>query len=300
MPSNLDLLTSINLDDLVSAFGWADRPFLARFLRRLFLRPARTFAEQMVEFDNGVGSHGLPGGSRLLLGHYVSSLQVHGRENLPSSSFLALSNHPGMADTLSLFVALNHLDLKIIALDRPFLNALPHTEKQLFYVKDDPASRMSLVRQVSSHLRSGGAALTFPAGHIEPDPDAYPGAIESLQTWTDSVGVFLRMAPETPVAPVLVRGVVRRQSAKHLLLKTRKTKEEREKLTAALQLLAHVVFKQKDVHVRVQIGRPVYAKDLGSTETQVIQQAVVTEMKRLIENPPEGEGEGEIGDRRYV
>ena len=300
MPSNLDLLTSINLDDLASAFGWADRPVLSRLLRRLFLRPARTFAEHMVEFDNGVGAHGLPAGSQLLLNHYVQDVRVFGRENLPASAFLALSNHPGMTDTLSLFVALNRPDLKIIALDRPFLNALPHTEKQLFYVKVDSASRMTLVRQVASHLRSGGAALTFPAGHIEPDPDVYPGAVESLQTWTDSVGVFIRMAPETPVTPVLVRGVVRRDSAKHWLLHFKKTKEEKEKLTAALQLLAHVAFKQTDVRVRVQIGRPIYASALGSTETQAIHQAVLAEMKWLIENEPEGEEQYAMGDKRYA
>lgn len=300
MPSNLELLTQINLDDLVSAFGWTNRPLLARLLRALFLRPARTFAQQMVEFDDGVGALGLPGGSRLLLSHFVGSVRVYGRENLPSSSFLALSNHPGMTDTVSLFVALNRPDLKIIALDRPFLNALPHTSEQLFYVKDDPASRMSLVRQVSSHLRSGGAALTFPAGHIEPDPDVYPGAVESLQTWTDSVGVFLRMAPETPVVPVLVRGVVRERSARHWLLHFKKTKAEKEKLTAALQLLAHVVFKQKDVQVRVQIGRPIYAKLLGSTETQVIQKAVLEEMKKLIEHEPREGGEYAIRSKDIV
>lgn len=290
MPPNLDLLTSINLDDLVTSFGWVDHPWLARLLRGLFLHPARTFAKHMVEFDNGVDALGLPAGSQLLLRRYVQDVRVFGRENLPESAFLALSNHPGMSDTLSLFVALNRPDLKIIALDRPFLNALPNTEKQLFYVKEDSASRMTLIRQVSSHLRSGGATLTFPAGHIEPDPDIYPGAIESLQTWTDSVGVFIRMAPETPIVPILVRGVVRKNSARHWLLNIKKSREEKEKLTAALQLLAHVVFKQKDVHVRVQIGRPIYAKQLGSTETRVIHQAVLGEMKRLIENKPEGEG----------
>ncbi|MEW5940366.1 MAG: 1-acyl-sn-glycerol-3-phosphate acyltransferase [Chloroflexota bacterium] len=297
MPSQLDLLAQINLNDLVSAFGWTDRPLLARFLRRLFYNPARTFAAQLAEFDNAVGERGLPEGSRLFMRNYVRSLRVHGRENLPASAFFALSNHPGMSDTLSAFITLNRPDLKIIALDRPFLRALPNTEKQLFYVKDDPASRMSLVRQVSSHLRAGGAALTFPAGRIEPDPDAYPGAVESLNDWTDSVGVFIRMAPETPVVPILVRGVARKYSARHVLLKTRKTKEEREKLTAALQILSHVVFKRKDVHVRVQVGRPIHATDLGSTETQVIHQAVIAEMRRLIQNPPEGEGECVIGVR---
>jgi hypothetical protein len=293
----LDLLTEINLDDLVSAFGWTTRPLLARTLRRVFLRPARTFAEQMVAYDNAVGERGLPEGSRVLLRQYVRSLQVYGRENIPASSALFLSNHPGMTDTLALFAALDRPDLKIIALDRPFLNALPNTERRLFYVKDDSASRMTLVRQVASHLRTGGAALTFPAGHIEPDPDAYPGAAASLNDWTDSVGVFLRMAPETPVVPVLVRGVVRKNSARHPLLKIKKTKEEKEKLTAALQLLAHVVFKQKDVDVRVQIGHPIYSRELGSTETQVIHQAVLEGMKRLIEEEPKGEGKSELGVR---
>ena len=298
MSSSLDLLTQINLDDLVSSFGWTDRPLLARTLRGLFYNPARTFAEQMIEFDNVVGTNGLPDASRLLLKKYTRSLRVFGVDLLPASAFLALSNHPGMTDTLALFAALDRPDLKIIALDRPFLNALPNTSKQLFYLKDDSASRMTLVRQVASHLRSCGAALTFPAGHLEPDPDVYPGAVDSLKDWTDSVGVFIRMAPETPIVPVLVRGVVRRNSARHPLLRTRKTKEEREKLTAALQLLAHVVFKQTDIHVRVQIGHPIYARDLGSTETQVIHQAVLAEMKRLIENPPEGEGQYAIGDGR--
>jgi len=43
--------------------------------------------------------------------------------------------------------------------------------------------------------------------------------------------------------------------------------------------------------VRVQIGKPIYASDLGSTKTQVIHQAVLSEMKYLIENIPEGHGE---------
>ena len=294
MHSQLDTLTQINLDDLVSSFGWDNRPFLARSLRGLFYHPARTFAGQMIEFDNSVGTRGLPDAARLLLRGYAREVRVFGANRVPAGAFLALSNHPGMADTLALFAALNRPNLKIIALDRPFLTALPKTSKQLFYVKEDPAARMTLVRQVSAHLRAGGAALTFPAGHIEPDPDVYPGAVASLDNWTDSVGVFIRMAPETATLPILVRGVIREKSTRHGLLKIKKTREEKEKLSAALQLLAHVVFKQNDVHIRVQIGKPIYAKDLGSTETQVIHQAVLAEMKNLIENPLEGEGDSII------
>jgi len=295
MTSNFEILTQINLDDLVASFGWQNRPVLARLLRKVFFKPALTFAEFMVEFDSAVEERGLVGASRLTQRHFVRDVRVFGLDpstgsGLPDSAFLALSNHPGMSDTLSLFCALNRPDLKIIALDRPFLNSLPNTSKHLFYLRDDIASRVSLVRQVTAHLRNGGAALTFPAGHIEPDPGVHEGALDSLQTWTDSTGVFIRMAPETAVLPVLVRSVVWDKTQRHFLLGIKKTKQEKEKLAAAFQLLAHVAFKKKDVHVRVQIGKPIYAKDLGTTETAFIHQAVLVEMKRLIENPPQGEG----------
>ena len=287
MTSNLETLTEINLDDLVSSFGWQNSPLLSRLLRFFFRNPARTFAQHMVEYDDIVGAHGIVEGAWNLSRRYVKDIRIIGADRIPESAFLALSNHPGMTDTVTLFAALNRKDLRIIALDRPFLNALPHTTAQLFYVYDDPAKRMTLVRQVSAHLKRGGAILTFPAGHIEPDPDVYPGAVDSLKAWTDSVGVFIRMAPEAAILPVLARNVVAKKYANHWLLKIKKTKEEKEKLATALQLLGMVMFNEKPVTVTIQIGKPIYAKDLGTTETEVIHQAVLTEMKNLIENPPE-------------
>ena len=289
-PSNVETLTKINLEDLISSLGWQNHPFLARLLRRTFITPPQTFAHQMVAFDTAIATHGLVEASRLSIRNYVDDIRVYDRDRIPASAFLALSNHPGMTDTLSLFIALNRPELKVIALDRPFLNALPNMSKQLAYVTDDPASRFRLIRQLSAHLRNGGAALTFPAGHIEPDPDVHSGAVESLRSWTDSVGIFIRMAPETAVLPVVVRGVVDKKTAYHPLTYLKRARPEREKLAAALQLLEHVVLKKKDVRVRVQIGNPIYTKDLGTTETKVIHQAVLAEMKQLIEHSPKGVG----------
>lgn len=290
MTSNLDLLTSINLDDLVSSFGWQQRPLLARLLRKLFLKPARTLAKYVAEFDNAVEEQGLVDASRQIAKHFVKDIRVFGLDLIPDSAFLALSNHPGMTDTVSIFCALNIPQLKIIALDRPFLIALPNMSKQLFFVKDDPTSRMALIRQVSGYLRSGGSALTFPAGEIEPDPQVYPGATESLQSWTDSVGIFIRMAPEAAILPMLVRNVIWDKAANSPLLKIKKTKVEREKLAAAFQLLAMIVWNVKPVSVTVQIGKPITVKELGTTDMKIIHQAVLAEMTRLIENPPAGEG----------
>jgi hypothetical protein len=294
MPTSLEILTQINLDDLVSSFGWQNQPWLARLLRRIFIKPARTFASQMAEFDSPVATHGLAEASRLTLRNYVRDIRIFGADHIPAGAFLALSNHPGMSDTLSLFVALKRPDLKIIASNRPFLNALPNLSRQLLYLTDDPVSRISLIRQMSSHLRNGGAALTFPAGHIEPDPDVHDGALDSLGTWTNSAGVFMRIAPETAILPILVRGVVWKKTAFHPLTYLKRTPGEREKLAGALQLLAYTMWKVKPVSVRVQIGKPIYAKALGTVETRVIHQAVLAEMKQLIANPPEGPGESAI------
>ena len=294
MPTSLEALTQINLDDLVSSFGWQNQPLLARLLRRTFTKPARTFANQMTDFDLPVATQGLAEAARLTLRHYVRDIRIFGADRIPAGPFLALSNHPGMSDTLSLFVALKRPDLKIIAFNRPFLNALPNVSKQLLYLTDDPASRITLIRQMSSHLRNGGAALTFPAGQIEPDPDVHDGALESLGLWTNSAGVFIRMAPETAVLPVLVRGVVWKKAAYHPLTYLKRTRAEREKLAGALQLLAYAILKVKPVTVRVQIGQPIYARDLGTTETQVIHQAVLAEMKQMITFPPEEQSESAI------
>ena len=293
----LEDLTQINLDDLVNALGLQTHRSLTSLTRFLFHGPARKFARQMIDFDAWSGSQGLANGARRTERLYVRDVRVFGLEHLPKSTFLALANHPGMTDTLALFAALNRDDLKIIALDRPFLLSLPNISKQLFYVTENPAERMALVRHVSAHLKSGGAILTFPAGHNEPDPDIYEGAIDSLGSWTDSVEVFLRLAPQTPIVPVLVRNVIWRRLAHSPIVRLKHTRDEKELLVVALQLLAMVMFDARPVTVTIQIGRPIRAeepgsalKERGQAETQIIHRAVLAEMKRLIENPPEGEG----------
>ena len=288
-PNRLNALTAINLDDLVASFGLEGHPKLAWILRALFAAPAHKFARQMLDFDDAVRTFGLVEAARQTQRRYVRKVRLFSAP-LPAGPFLALSNHPGMVDTLALFSALDRPDLKIIATERPFLKALPNTSQRLYFVTEDAGTRMSLIRQVSAHLHSGGATLTFPAGKIEPDPNVYPGPMKALQGWTDSVGFFVRIAPETAILPVLVRGVIWQKTARHALTRLRKAQEDREKLAAALQLLAHVVLNKKPLDVTVQIGDPITVAGLGSRATRDLHQAVLQAMKCLIANPPQGEG----------
>jgi 1-acyl-sn-glycerol-3-phosphate acyltransferase len=291
--SQLDTLTQINLDDLVSSFGWQDYPVPAALVRTLFNGSARKFAQQMVEYDDLVGRVGLSEAScRFLQSHYIHDLRVHGRENIPlDGPVLFLSSHPGMTDTVSLFTAINRLDLRIIALHRPFLASLVNVSKQLSYISDDPAERMRAVRQVASQLRAGGAAVTFPAGQIEPDPDVHPGALASLCDWTDSAGVFLRFAPQTKIVPVLVSGVIWERTTRHWLTRIKHTREEREKLAAALQLLAMIVRDVRPTTVHVRFGKPITIEEVDSLEPDCIHEKLMERMHSLIQNRDEGEGE---------
>jgi hypothetical protein len=289
--NQLDALTQINLDDLVSAFGLRDYSAGARMLRRLFYSPARRFATHMAEFDREIGDCGLPEAARSVQRRYVKDVRVHNRERIPTGPILVVSNHPGMTDTTSIFAALGRADLKTVALPRPFLAALPNMSRQLLFVMDDGTSRMSLVREASRHLRECGAVLTFPAGNIEPDPDIDPEAAASLTGWNPSVGLFVRNAPETAIVPLVVRGVVWHKAARHPLLRLKRSPREKEKLAAALQLLSMLTSGIRPVTVHVQAGRPIYPSNRERSSARAIHEAVLVEMKTLIEQPLEGAGE---------
>jgi hypothetical protein len=285
MSSQLDTLTRINLDDLVSSFGWEEKPVRASIVRRLFHRPARKFAEQMREYDHLVGRLGLHEASnQILQRYYIRELCLHGQENIPTRGpALFLANHPGLADTVSLFAAIPRTDLRVIALDRPFLVSLPNVSRQLIYISDDPGERMLAIRHVSSHLRAGGAALTFPAGQIEPDPDVHTGALESLLRWNDSSGTLMRFVPDLQIVPVLVSGVIWERTARHLLTRFKRDREDREKLAASLQLLAMVMRNARPTTVHIRFGKPITRNEVDPPDRNCIHEKLMERMQCLLE-----------------
>ncbi|MFT4025596.1 MAG: hypothetical protein QM676_02150 [Novosphingobium sp.] len=276
--AGLERLTQITLDDLISSFGWQDRRVVAGLSRKLFRKAAHRFARQIAEFDAAVGRRGLVDAAHAALSNYVTGIRVLGREHVPDGPFLALSNHPGMTDALSLFAALDRPDLLAVALERPFLQALPQMSKRLCCVSDRRGAAMAAVRRVGSHLRGGGAALTFPAGHIEPDPAVHGRAAASLASWAPSAGAFLRLAPEAAILPVAVSGVTW-PATLHRLLGQGAVETGPGKAGAALQLLAHLVLKVRPAGASVHIGRPIHARGL---DPQSLHQAVLAEMARMM------------------
>ena len=283
-------LTQINLDDLVSSFGWEQTPVLSAVLRSTFKPTARKFARMMLHYNEDVRTEGLGQASKKLLTQFAASVTVFGSDNIPTGPVLVLSNHPGMVDTLALFTALGQQDLRIIARQRPFLEALTNVRPQLLFINDVPGEMIGLLKTLRSHLDHGGAVLTFPAGEIDPDPSVYSGSIDALAQWTDSAGVIMRLSPDTALLPVVVQGVIWEKTAHLPLLRAiRRQRKEREKLATALQLISHVSFGLHPLHVVIQIGKPVQMSQAVREDKAEVHRLLLQAIRGLITDGPQGE-----------
>lgn len=285
-PILVEKLTAINLEDVLISLGRQNKLFGQRTLRRLFARSARRFAYQVLDYDTAVAKYGLHAGSRLFLKPLLKELIVEGQEYIPENGpVLLVSNHPGMTDTVSLFASIPRPDLRVVAAERPFLRALPATDPLLFYVNSDASQRIEVLRSVNAHLRAGGAVLTFPGGEIEPDPAVLPGALESLERWSPSMGVFARLASTTTILPVIVSGVLAPKATHHPLTRIRRLAKDRERLGATIQILASVILPALwrdlwNVTVHVRFAPPIRAADLVALHNpQDITKAVIERLK---------------------
>jgi hypothetical protein len=241
--NKLESLTRINLDDMLVSLGWHNWKMGRTIADIVFRVPARRLASQVVEFDDDVNRLGLQEGSRQILASFVKDLQVTGQENIPTSGpLLVLSNHPGMADTLALFASLPRPDLIVVGAERPFLQALPAVTRHLIYVPEQSEGRMQVMRSMLGVLRRGGAILTFPAGQIEPDPAVIPGAVISLDIWSESIAIPVRMVPELKIVVAVVSHVLVPQATYHPLTRLRCQNKDRQRLGAMIQLIVHTLF----------------------------------------------------------
>lgn len=281
-----DELVEINIDDLLSAWGVKQLRFGQRFWRALARWPSVRFARQIADFDQAVGRAELKGGGQLLCKRHTGGVMVNGLHHLPAQGpLLVLSNHPGLSDTIALFSAVPRPDLRVIGLDRPFLRALPNTSARIFMLPDDPAQRAGITRKVAQYLRQGGAALTFPAGQIEPDPLVLPGAIESLQTWSESIGLFARLVPQLQIVIAIVGGVYTPAALRNPVALLRRKPHERELLAAALQII-WPPYQRNQVYVAFAppvLAADLLAKNLNATQ---ISREINAQARRLLENWP--------------
>jgi hypothetical protein len=280
----LETLVELNIQDFIAA-GGLGQIRLGRGLLRALLRPAAAqFARNLLDYDREVGLGGLERGGLALIKRYATGLKVAGQVPRTGPVFI-LSNHPGLSDAIALFAAIARPDLKLLALDRPFLRALPNTAERLFMLPDDPAGRVMMIRSAAAYLRQGGALLTFPAGQIEPDPLALPGAVDSLVNWSDSIGVFARFAPGAQVVTAIVSGVLNPAAQQNPIIRLRKDRGQREFLGATLQIL-WPPYRRTVVHVAFSPAFVAADMIVMDPDPNSVTCAVVEAARSLIERPP--------------
>jgi hypothetical protein len=214
----------------------------------------------MAQYDRVLGERGPREGARWILPRLGTQLNVVGAEHVPSSGpVLITCNHPGLTDALAIFASIERTDLRTVAADYPLLRNLPGIRPHLIFVPRGAGDRLQVVRAIVHHLRSGGAILLMPAGRIEPDPAVLPGAPESLENWSASVGTIVRLAQGTCVVPTLVSGVLAASAQRHPLTRLRRSSPDQQRLGTTVQVLAPV---PPAVTVRLNYGQPLSGASL--------------------------------------
>jgi len=276
-PEQIEGITRVSVDDLLSGFGLGGLRRGRRLLELLSRGPAQRVARQIAAYDQIVGESGLRAGGAWALERMVRRVEIEGRERVPpEGSLLLLSNHPGLSDAVALFTAIARPDLRVIAAKWALLDALPNTSRHLISVAKASSNRFGVLRAAARHLKRGGAVLNFPAGRMEPDPAVLRGGVEALERWSTSVDLFARVVPDLTIIPVAVSGVFSPISLRNPLTYLRHREEDRWWLASNLQMLLPAL---RNVTTKVTFGVAIRTADAGVAVSQI----VLAEMRRLIE-----------------
>jgi hypothetical protein len=272
----IEVLTQVSVDQLLDAFGLGGLSRGRRPLELISRIPAKRLARQIATYDEIVGESGLAAGGAWALERMARRVEVEGRDNVPPGGpVLLVANHPGLADSLALFATVPRRDVRVVAAERPFLQALPNTSRYLISLPETSAGGFGALRTATRHLKRGGVVLTFPGGKIEPDPAVLPGAVEALGRWSESLDLLARLVPNLTVVPAVVSGVLSPTALRNPLVLVRRRPRDREWLAATVQMLTPVL---RNVTTRIAFGRPVHAED------GVVRETVLNEMRHLIEH----------------
>jgi hypothetical protein len=263
--ANADDLTRFIIDEIIIALKQPPHGIVRRIFGPLLKLPAHRFAVLMAEVDRRVAQNGIAAAAQWLLTQIVTGIKVRGAERIPTQGpVLVAANHPGAYDIVALIAAIGRDDIKIIASDVSFTRSLIATSAHLIYVNPDDrgaTDRVVAIRSGIRHLQDGGALLIYPTGIVDPDPDNSTGLEESIGTWSGSLEIFLRRAPQTCVVPAIVGNVLSPSYLHNPLVKIPKTQWEKRKLAEMIQVSRQMVANRPiDLTPRLTFGEAAHGE----------------------------------------
>ncbi len=284
-------LTRFIIDEIIIALKQPPHGLARRIIGPFLKLPARRFATLMAEVDRRVAQQGIVAAAQWLLTQIVAGLDARGAENIPTSGpVLIAANHPGAYDIIALIAGIRRDDLKIIASGVPFTRSLIATSAHLIYVNPDnlgAPDRMAAVRSGLRHLQNGGALLIYPSGIVDPDPDIASGLAESIGTWSGSLDIFLRRAPQTCVVPAIVSNVLSPHYLHNPLVKIPKTAWEKRKLAEMIQVSRQMIARRPiDLTPRLTFGEAAGEEELRAAAGQYLPNIIVHAQRTLLQHRP--------------
>jgi 1-acyl-sn-glycerol-3-phosphate acyltransferase len=288
-PANVNTLTKDITWEILGAFSLPRDEFWQKTIGPFFHKPAYRFSEIFAQFDQDVYDQGLTEACRRLVVHFVDGVKALNTENVPSDGpLLIASNHPGIADGVSIIANTDRDDTKVVVGGMPFLQSLPVAKHStLCSHRSDQVVRANVVRNAIHHLKDGGAVLIFPSGEIDPDPSILPGAREALDKWSKSIAIMLRRVPETKFLPVIVSGILHEKFSHSPLAKLKSDGVGKRRIMEFIQVMRQLVFREElGLEPLLTFGETVTIKDLGFSpkgDAGLLLQALIEQAKNLFD-----------------
>lgn len=232
-------------------------------MQKMLMIPATKFAALMRSADKTVGTQSLWQAARDLLPNFSGGWELKKDKEVPKEGpLLVIANHPGNVDSIAVLATVERPDVHMVANDRPLLRALPNTSEHLFYLDPDNPSRFDVLRGLVNILSEGKAVALFPSGRLEPDPAFYPGSLESVKNWSESIGVLLSKVPDTMVQLVLTQNVLCPEAWHHPITRLAKTNKRKHQIGMILQIIVQSLFDRWKLPIQMRMPEPIPASSL--------------------------------------
>ena len=260
------------IDEIFRAMGLRAESLWRTWFGPIFSPFVHGVAQQAVSFDQAVAQQGFQKAAEDFVNTLTTGVHSLNSEQIPQEGpLLIAANHPGTFDSLAIASIVPRQDLRIVVGENPFFCHLPNARRYFIYSPQDTYGRMETIRSAIRHLNSGGALLTFPSGHLDPDPLHFPAAARAaLSRWSASSEIFMRKAPQARFVAAINSGFVDPVYLRNPITRIRSTVETRQRLAEVIQIIQQVVFKRQiSCQPRILFGHPVTTSQLISPSGDV-------------------------------